>query len=73
MWINKKPVFGDQIRVNRGYYYHHGVYQDDSCVYQFAAPSGSEITPENALIISTTLDDFLKGGNVEVREYNNIE
>ena len=73
MWINKKPVFWDQIRVNRGYYYHHGVYQDDSCVYQFAAPSGSEITPENALIISTTLDDFLKGGNVEVREYNNIE
>ena len=73
MWINKKPIFGDQIRVNRGYYYHHGIYEDDNHVYQFAAPKGSEISMANALIISTTLEEFLKGGVVEVREYNSAE
>ena len=73
MWINKKPIFGDQIRVNRGYYYHHGIYEDDNHVYQFAAPKGSEISMANALIISTTLEEFLKGGIVEVREYNSAE
>ena len=69
MWVNKKPKFGDQIRVNRGLYYHHGIYEDDDNVYQFAAPEGSEISTENALIIKTSLDSFLKCGVVEVREY----
>ena len=73
MWENKKPVYGDQIRVNRGMYYHHGIYEDDMHVYQYAAPEGSEISQENALIISTTLKDFLKGGEVEVRVYNEEE
>lgn len=73
MWEIKKPEFGSQIRVNRGFYYHHGIYEDDMHVYQFAAPAGSEISPENALIIVTTLDDFLKGGVLEVREYTSSE
>jgi len=73
MWINKKPSFGDQIRVNRGLYCHHGIYEDDSHVYQYASPKGSEISPNTALIICTTLDEFLKGGEVEVREYTNDE
>ena len=73
MWKHQKPYYGSQIRVNRGYYYHHGIYEDDNHVYHFAAPIGSEISPENALIICTSLDDFLKGGEVEVREYNDIE
>jgi hypothetical protein len=73
MWEFKKPEYGNQIRVNRGFYYHHGIYEDDSHVYQFASPKGSEISPENALIIVTTLDEFLNGGKVEVRTYTNQE
>ena len=35
MWVLKKPEYGDQIRVNRGAYFHHGIYQDDNFIYQF--------------------------------------
>ena len=73
MWENKKPSYGDQIRVNRGLYFHHGLYVSDDEVIQYASPKGSEISPATALIISTTLDEFLKGGNVEVRVYNSDE
>lgn len=73
MWVKKKPTYGSQIRVNRGLYYHHGIYEDDNHVYQYASPKGSEVSSSTALIISTNLNDFLKGGEVEVREYNNEE
>lgn len=73
MWVKKKPSYGDQIRVNRGLYFHHGIYEDDNHVYQYASPKGSEIKPETALIITTTLSEFLKDGEVEVREYTNEE
>jgi hypothetical protein len=73
MWEMKKPTFGDQIRVNRGLYYHHGIYVNDNEVIQYASPKGSEISPATALIISTTLDTFLNGGSVEVRVYNSDE
>lgn len=69
MWEMKNPVYGDQIRVNRGLYYHHGIYASNDEVYQFAAPYGSEVSSENAKVICTTLNEFLKGGNVEVRVY----
>ncbi len=69
MWEMKNPKYGDQIRVNRGFYYHHGIYENDDRVYHFASPIGSEVNPQNAKVIVTTLKDFLKGGNVEVRSY----
>ena len=69
MWKNKKPVMGDHIRVNRGLYYHHGIYADDYCVFHFASPSDDEMNPDTARVLYTTLDDFLKGGILEVREY----
>ena len=73
MWVKKKPKYGDQIRVNRGLYFHHGIYEDDDHVYQYASPKGSEISSETALIISTTLKEFLKDGVLEVREYSKDE
>ncbi len=74
MWSSdKKPMLGDQIRVNRGLYYHHGIYENDETIYQFASPQGSEISPETAIICTTTLDNFLKGGELEVREYSEEE
>jgi hypothetical protein len=69
MWKTKKPVLGDHIRVSRGLYYHHGIYADDYCVFHFASPSDNEMNPETARVLYTTLDGFLKGGTLEVREY----
>lgn len=73
MWIKEKPSYGDQIRVNRGLYFHHGIYVSDDEVIQYASPKGSEISAKTALIIKTNLDTFLNGGEVEVRKYNSEE
>ena len=73
MWENKKPSYGDQIRVNRGLYSHHGIYVSDDEVIQYASPTGSEVSPATALIIKTNLDTFLKGGELEVRTYSSEE
>lgn len=74
MWVLKKPEYGDQIRVNRGAYFHHGIYQDENCIYQFAVPNeGLEIDPKNAIVCTTTLEKFSKGSPIEVREYTKEE
>jgi len=73
MWSNRKPEFGDQIRVNRGLYYHYGIYSSDQSVFQFAAPEGVEINFENAIVHETSLLEFLKGGTLEVRDYTTEE
>ena len=73
MWEKKTPSYGDQIRVNRGLYFHHGIYVSDDEIIQYASPKGSEISAATALIISTSLSQFLNGGEVEVREYNREE
>ena len=73
MWSIRKLNYGDQIRVNRGFYYHHGIYEDDNHVYQYAAKEGGEVSPDNALIIVTDIDTFLKGGVAEARDYTNFE
>ena len=73
MWERKKPTSGDQIRVSRGLYCHHGIYVSDDEVIQYASPNGSEISEATALIIKTTLSEFLKGGTLEVRVYTKEE
>lgn len=73
MWEFKNPEYGDQIRVCRGLYYHHGIYSSNDSVYHFAAPGENETNSVDAKIVCTTLNEFLKGGNVEVRIYNDKE
>lgn len=73
MWSNRRPNYSDQIRVNRGLYYHYGIYESDDVVYQFASPKGAEISSETATVNTTTLADFLKGGVLEVRDYTEEE
>ena len=73
MWSNRKPNYSDQIRVNRGLYYHYGIYESDEVVYQFASPKGAEISPETATINTISLEEFLKGGELEVRDYTEEE
>ena len=73
MWKEIKPEYGSQIRVNRGLYYHHGIYESDDVIYQFASPKGSEISPDTAIICTTNLTNFLNGGILEVRVYSEEE
>ena len=74
MWVLKKPEYGDQIRVNRGAYFHHGIYQDDNCIYQFGVIGNTqELDPSKARVCTTTLEDFSKGSPIEVREYTKEE
>ena len=73
MWNKRKPEYGDHIRVSRGLYYHHGIYKDDQNVYQFASPIGSEVSPQTAKIIITSLADFIKDGELEVRDFTDLE
>lgn len=74
MWEKKEPVFGDQIKVNRGFYSHHGIYASNDCVIHFAPPGNTgTLDPSAARIITTTLDEFLNGGTLEVRTYTEDE
>ncbi|MGM9971221.1 MAG: lecithin retinol acyltransferase family protein [Anaeroplasmataceae bacterium] len=74
MWVNKKPVYGDHIKVDRGLYSHHGIYVSDDCVIQFASLiPGRETDPESASICETSLEQFLKGQELLVREYTEDE
>lgn len=67
-FVSKKPSFGDQIKVNRGLYSHHGIYIGNDRVIQFGSTTG-ELDPEKAMVIETSLEDFLKGGELLVAEY----
>jgi hypothetical protein len=74
LWALGKPEYGDHIRVCRGAYFHHGIYQDDDCVYQFGIPGeGIETDPKNAVVCTISLKDFSKGSPIEVRVYTKEE
>lgn len=71
MWTTKKPQYGDHIRVNRGLYYHHGIYVSDEYVINFASTiPGYELDPNYATVCVVTLNRFLKNGICEVRTYS---
>jgi len=63
---NLKIRPGDVLYANRGIYKHYGVYAGDDTVIHFAPLAGAEINAENAVIHETTLDDFLRGGTLEI-------
>ncbi len=70
----KKATYASHIRVNRGLYYHHGIYLSDDCVIHFGGTDSDNILdPSKARVIKTNLDDFLKGGILEVRNITQEE
>lgn len=74
MWKEKQPIYGDHIRVNRGLYFHHGIYASNDAVIHFASlEPGHETDPTMASVVVTDLKTFLKGGILEVREYTEEE
>lgn len=74
MWERKKPSYGDQIRVNRGMYTHHGIFISEDSIIHFAPPGNTDVLdPSKARVIDTPLNEFLKGGVLEVRVYTDEE
>jgi hypothetical protein len=68
-WEFCEPRKGCQIRVNRGGYYHHGIYVDDNTVVHFGGAE-SDITadPDGIEVRAVTLGQFLRDGFLEVRK-----
>lgn len=63
--INKAQP-GDVLSVNRGLYKHYGVYVGNDTVVHFSGEEGHELSALRACIRKTSLDDFSKGGEVQI-------
>jgi hypothetical protein len=70
----REPKPGDVIWADRsgtGLPYHHcGIYEGGGYVIHFAAPEGSEISQENAVIHRTTLDTFKNGCPIKIVDFD---
>ncbi|HOP10984.1 MAG TPA: lecithin retinol acyltransferase family protein [Oscillospiraceae bacterium] len=74
VWKAKQPEIGDQIRVGRQYYFHHGIYVGNAEVVHFCAENGDGVNdPMSVKVRKTGLPQFLLGGFLEVREYSLAE
>lgn len=76
IWAHKPPVMGDHIRVKRmgGIYTHHGIYVSDNEVIHFTGTDDDSIMDSSKnRVISSDLQFFLKGGELEVKEYTDEE
>lgn len=76
VWSAEFPKRGDHIRVCRmnGLYYHHGIYVSDDEVIHFTGDDDDSVLDwSKAHVISTSLEQFLDGGIVEVKIYNDEE
>lgn len=72
IYEKKEPQIGDHLRVSRGLYSHHGVYIGSNRVIHFGSTT-NELDPSTAEVIETSLDDFLRGGDLEVAVYDKEE
>lgn len=76
VWCLATPKHGDHIRVCRmdGLYYHHGIYVAEDEVIHFTGDDDDSVLDwSKARVIRTSLERFLSGGTVEIKEYNEEE
>lgn len=69
----KAPYPGAHIRVQIGEIYHHGIYIGNDEVVQFGMPFDIRNIPEDIKVIKSSINDFLNGGFLEVREFSKKE
>ncbi len=68
IWNYTQSKKGDHIRVSRGIYNHHGVYISDEEVIHFTGVDNDNILDwSKNEVIKTNLDEFLRGGELEVK------
>jgi hypothetical protein len=74
VWLIKQPVKGDHIKVDRGLYTHHGVYISHEEVIHFTGTGDDSILDwSKNEVIKTDLNYFIRGGQVQVKEYTEDE
>lgn len=74
IWNCVNPKKGDHIRVSRGLYNHHGIYISNEEVIHFTGVDDNSILDwSKNEVIKTDLDEFLRGGTLEVKEYTEEE
>ena len=74
IWNCITPKKGDHIRVSRGLYSHHGVYISDYEVIHFTGVDDDSVLDwSQNEVIKTDLNDFLRSGTLEVKEYTEEE
>ena len=59
-WDYREPKPGDQLRVKRTGYYHHGIYAGDGMVIHFNG--GPEAHAADVEVQKTDISEFLRGG-----------
>lgn len=74
-WSFSDPKPGDHIRVRRmNIYSHHGIYVSDNEVIHFTGKDDDSVLDwSECEVIVTDLKQFLRGGILEVKVYNNDE
>ena len=74
-WVKKAPSRGDMVRVRIGSIYHFGICTAEDEIIQFGlAPTVRKDIPDSDIeVISTDVDAFLAGGELEVAEEDAIE
>lgn len=72
-WKMIDPVLGDHIRVLINGYYHHGIYIGNDEVVQFGHPFDMYQDHSLIKVIKSPIEDFLRGGFLEVRQYTKKE
>lgn len=74
IWIRRNPNKGNHIKVNRGVYTHHGVYISDDEIIHFTGTEDDSILDwSKNEVIKTDIEYFLRGGELEVKEYTDDE
>lgn len=74
IWVKQKPKYADHIRVWRSIFYaHHGIFVSENEIIHFASKDGDNLSGSGNIINKTTLKEFLKDGELEVKKYNSKE
>lgn len=70
-WSLRDPKEGDIIRISIGRNMHHyGIFVSDSEVIQYGRSSDIFKNKEEVRVLSTSINEFLNGKFLEVREYS---
>ena len=74
-WQLSEPVLGDMIRVKTGEIYHYGVFVSDEEIIQFGLAPRARVAVRDCdvTVLSSSVDEFLCGGFLEVAELDKKE
>ena len=72
-WIIAAPKKGDIIRVKVRFYHHYGLFVSDEEAIQFGARDNAGTDPKEIAVITTDIDGFAEGAQVETARLTSTE